>query len=95
MFSLGEMLILAVLALVFIGPKDLPQVARVIGKFLAEMKHTAGEFTSSIMDARNETQNNLMNEQKPAEVKPIASEAVHNENVTSPVDETKKPDEHS
>lgn len=40
MFNIGfsEMIFLAVIALIFIGPKELPQLARVLGRFLNELK---------------------------------------------------------
>lgn len=46
--SLGfqEILLLAVLALVVIGPKDLPLMARKIGRFMAKLRGMAQEFRS-------------------------------------------------
>ncbi len=42
-FSLGEILFLSVLALIVIGPDDLPKVAQKIGRFINEIKrHTSG-----------------------------------------------------
>lgn len=51
MFNIGlsEMLIIGVIALVFIGPKELPEIARVVGRFLNELKRTAGDLQSSLM----------------------------------------------
>lgn len=48
MFGLGmsEIILLAVLALIVIGPKELPELARTIGRFLNELKHS----TSSLGD---------------------------------------------
>ncbi len=51
----GEMILLAVIALIAIGPKQLPEVARVVGRFLNELKRMTGDFTSTLMDARHST----------------------------------------
>ena len=42
MFGLGmsEIIFLAVLALIVIGPKELPEVARTIGRFINELKRS-------------------------------------------------------
>lgn len=42
MFGLGmsEIIFLAVLALIVIGPKELPELARTIGRFLNELKRS-------------------------------------------------------
>ena len=47
-FSLGEILFLAILALVVIGPKQLPEVARQVAKFLNELKRTTSTFTEEL-----------------------------------------------
>ena len=54
MFGLGfsEILFLAVLALIVIGPKQLPEVARTLGRFLNDLKRSTDglkeEFRSQI-----------------------------------------------
>jgi sec-independent protein translocase protein TatB len=44
-FSFTEIILLAVIALVVIGPKQLPEVARSLGRFLNELKRTSNSFT--------------------------------------------------
>jgi sec-independent protein translocase protein TatB len=44
-FSLSEMILLAVIALVVIGPRQLPEVARTLGRFINELKRTSNSFT--------------------------------------------------
>jgi len=44
MFSFSEMAFLFVLALVIFGPKRLPEIARQVGKALAEFKRASNEF---------------------------------------------------
>lgn len=51
----GEMILLAAIALIAIGPKQLPEVARAVGKLLGEVKKTMGEVTSTVANAREET----------------------------------------
>ncbi|MGE0528305.1 MAG: twin-arginine translocase TatA/TatE family subunit [Bdellovibrionales bacterium] len=56
MFNLGfgEIVILGVLALIFIGPKQLPEVARTVGRLLNEWKRATSDFqqtfTSGLTD---------------------------------------------
>lgn len=63
MFNIGftEMLVIAIVALIFIGPKQLPEVARTIGQFLNEMKRGAGSFKdqfSANMDFESDEKSN-------------------------------------
>lgn len=52
MFGLGmsEIIFLAVLALIVIGPKELPQVARSIGRFLNELKRSTNSLTDELKE---------------------------------------------
>lgn len=51
----GEMILLAAIALIAIGPKQLPEVARAVGKLIGEFKRTIGDVSSTMATARNET----------------------------------------
>jgi sec-independent protein translocase protein TatB len=44
--SLGtsELILIGIVALIFLGPRKLPLMARKIGKIMAEFRSTAGEF---------------------------------------------------
>lgn len=55
MFDIGfsEMVIVGVIALIAIGPKQLPEVARVAGRFLNDMKRMTSEFTHTFMQTRD------------------------------------------
>jgi Tat protein translocase TatB subunit len=55
MFNIGfgEMVMLAALALIFIGPKQLPEVARVVGRMLNELKRASDDLTGSFIKTRN------------------------------------------
>jgi len=50
MFGLGfsEILIIAIIALVFIGPKQLPQAMKTIGKFVREVTKAKEEFKQTV-----------------------------------------------
>ena len=45
---MSEIIFLAILALIVIGPKELPEVARTLGRFLNELKRTTGDFTEDL-----------------------------------------------
>src|SRR5215213_5711857 len=44
----SELLLIAVIALVFIGPKDLPRVMRTVGRWVGKMRGMARHFTAGI-----------------------------------------------
>lgn len=43
-----ELLVIAVIALVFIGPKELPSMLRSVGKWMATARNMAGEFRGHV-----------------------------------------------
>ncbi|MEO0982471.1 MAG: Sec-independent protein translocase protein TatB [Pseudomonadota bacterium] len=49
-FGLSEFLLLAVAALIVVGPKDLPMMMRRLGQFVAKGKALAAEFRSAFDD---------------------------------------------
>ncbi|MDD9920786.1 MAG: Sec-independent protein translocase protein TatB [Boseongicola sp.] len=57
MFDLGfgELLVIGIIALIFIGPKDLPGMFRALGKFTAKIRRMAREFQRAMEDAADET----------------------------------------
>ncbi len=46
-FGAVELLLIAAIALIVVGPKDLPVLMRKVGKFLAHMRGMAAEFRAS------------------------------------------------
>ena len=58
MFDIGwdELLLIALVALVVIGPKDLPAVLRTLGQWMARARNLAGEFRSHVDDMMREAQ---------------------------------------
>jgi sec-independent protein translocase protein TatB len=58
MFDIGwsELLIVGIVALVVVGPKDLPVLLRTIGKYVGMMRRQATEFRAQFDDAMRETE---------------------------------------
>ena len=57
MFGLGwgEMAVVGVVALIIIGPKDLPHVFRAVGEFTGKARGMAREFSRAMNDAARES----------------------------------------
>ena len=51
-----ELAVIAILALVFIGPKDLPNVMRTIGYWIGRVRGMARHFTSGIENMMREAE---------------------------------------
>jgi Tat protein translocase TatB subunit len=56
MFNLGfsEIVIIGVLALILIGPKQLPEMARVLGRLIAEFKKATSELSGGLLEVKEE-----------------------------------------
>jgi Tat protein translocase TatB subunit len=46
--SLAHIIVIAVIALVVLGPEKLPQVARTLGKAMAEFRRITGDFRATV-----------------------------------------------
>ncbi len=57
MFDIGmtEMLVVGVVALIVVGPKDLPVMFRRVGQFVGKAKGMAREFSSAMNDAADQS----------------------------------------
>jgi sec-independent protein translocase protein TatB len=57
MFDLGwtELLVIGVVALIVVGPKDLPVLFRTLGRFLGKARGMAREFSKAMNDAADES----------------------------------------
>jgi Tat protein translocase TatB subunit len=44
----GEIIFIMLLALILFGPRKLPEIARTVGKFMAEFKKASNEFQGQI-----------------------------------------------
>lgn len=58
MFDLGwsKILILAVVAIVVVGPKELPSLLRTLGQFIAQLRRHAAEFRAQFDEAMRSTE---------------------------------------
>lgn len=54
--SWGEVLIIGAVALIVIGPKDLPRTLRAVGNAVGKIKRMAGEFQTQFNDAMREAE---------------------------------------
>lgn len=52
--SMGELMVIAMIALIVVGPKDLPKMLRTIGRFVTKLRGMAGEFQRHLDSAIRE-----------------------------------------
>jgi sec-independent protein translocase protein TatB len=52
----GELILIAVVALVVVGPKDLPKLLRQLGRFVGKMRRMADEFRTSFDDMARQSE---------------------------------------
>jgi sec-independent protein translocase protein TatB len=55
-FSWSELLVIGIVALVFIGPKELPGVLRTLGQWMSKVRRMASEFQNQFHDAMREAE---------------------------------------
>ena len=53
--SMGELMVIALVALIVVGPKDLPKMLRTIGRFVTQLRGMAGEFQRHLDSAIRES----------------------------------------
>ena len=53
-FDAGKLIIVGIIALIFIPPKDLPRVLRQAGQMVGKLRRMASEFQGQFMDAMRE-----------------------------------------
>lgn len=54
-FGMSELLVIGIVALIVIGPKDLPELFRSLGRFTAKMRGMAREFSRAMEAAADES----------------------------------------
>jgi len=55
-FSWSELLLIGIVALIFIGPKELPGVLRTLGQWMTKIRRMAGDFQNQFHDAMREAE---------------------------------------
>ena len=55
-FDAGKIIVIGVVALVVIGPKELPRVMRQVGQTVGKLRRMAGEFQAQFMEAMREAE---------------------------------------
>jgi sec-independent protein translocase protein TatB len=55
-FDVGKLLLIGVVALIFIPPKDLPEALRQIGRLVGQARRMAGEFQNQFNEAIREAE---------------------------------------
>jgi sec-independent protein translocase protein TatB len=55
-FSWTELLLIGAVALIFIGPKELPGVLRTLGQWMSKVRRMAGDFQNQFHDAMREAE---------------------------------------
>src|ERR1700761_7064391 len=55
-FDISKMIVVAIVALAVIPPKDLPRVMRTVGQTVAKMRRMAAEFQGQFMEAMKEAE---------------------------------------
>ena len=55
-FSWAELVVIGMVALIFIGPKELPGVLRTLGQWMSKIRRMAGDFQNQFHDAMREAE---------------------------------------
>ncbi len=73
MFNLGftELLLLGVIALVFLGPDQLPELARTVGRLLNEWKRATSDFQSTVTSHLTEDVQDRLKEARRDHTEPL------------------------
>ncbi len=83
MFGIGmpELILILAVALIVLGPKRLPEIARALGKGLAEFRRTTDELKEEFREVEEEIENPSSStasaEESPTPVKPSKPSGKH------------------
>lgn len=89
MFGIGmpELLIILVVALLVLGPKRLPEVARSLGRGMAEFRRASSELRHSLTTPPEEPSEKEASEKEPSKVTPEPDkQAKHEHDADKPRD---------
>ena len=79
MFGLGfgELVLVFLIALIFIGPKKLPELAKGLGQGIKEFQKAAKGLTDQIEESTSETPKKIANAEQDTEKVPAPSQEQH------------------
>jgi len=64
-FEFSHILVLAAIALIVLGPKQMPQLAKVLGRTIGELRKAMRDMTSQIsVDLEDQSKSNVKTENK-------------------------------
>ncbi len=78
-FSPEKLVLVAIIALVVLGPNRLPQAARNLGRFMAQMRHMSSSFHDEVRGAMSEPMdafNSAMGDFRPQDVPRSVRQAI-------------------
>ena len=87
MFDLGfdELLVVAVVAIIVIGPKDLPMALRTVGRWVAKVRRVSSHFRTGVEAMIREAELEEMERKWKAQNEAIMSEHPDPEDIQAPV----------
>jgi Tat protein translocase TatB subunit len=77
--SFPHLAIIALIALVVLGPEKLPQVARIMGKAMAEFRRITGDFRSTVEVEMREMERTVALKEMKAELPKHVDEETHHQ----------------
>jgi sec-independent protein translocase protein TatB len=75
--SMTEIVIIAIFALIILGPKELPQVARTVGKTLRDVRKASDDLKETF-------EREVMQEKPPPLLRPVAEAVAQGANAPAP-----------
>ncbi len=86
MFGIGvpELMVILVIALIVLGPSRLPDVAKAMGKALAEFRKATAGISDELRDVRRTLENEVRNAEREAAREKIKQPVVRSEAPASP-----------
>ena len=88
--GIGEILVILAIALIVLGPKEIPKVARTIGRVMRDIQRTTDELRRTIDSEFEEEEDTKTKHRQVKAVEETANEAMEDNESSSSDKETKK-----